>query len=92
MSEGMKQDRGALILVLGIVSIVLCQILGPVAWVMGNNDLRDMQAGAMDPKGQGITQAGKICGVIGTIMLVLGILWAIFVFVLGIGSIALSAN
>ena len=49
----MKPHRGTLILVLGIVSIFVCGIiLGPIAWVMGNNDLREMSAGTMDPSGK----------------------------------------
>src|SRR5262245_41781377 len=39
--------RGTLILVLGILSLVICGLLGPFAWVMGNNDLREMRAGNM---------------------------------------------
>ena len=63
--------RGTLILVLGILSLVLCGLLGPVAWVMGNNDLDEIRAGRMDPEGEGTTQAGRICGMVGTGLLVL---------------------
>jgi hypothetical protein len=67
------EHRGALVLTLGILSLVMCplQVLGPVAWVMGNNDLAAMRAGRMDRSGEGITQAGRICGIIGTVMLIL---------------------
>src|SRR5438552_7695970 len=40
-----QPHRGTLILVLGILSIVTCQILGPIAWVLGNNDLAEMRSG-----------------------------------------------
>ena len=63
--QPLNPHRGVLILILGILSIVCCFILGIVAWVMGNNDLREMAAGRMDPSGRGLTQAGKICGIIG---------------------------
>jgi hypothetical protein len=66
------EHRGAMVLTLGILSLVACSPLGPVAWIMGNNDLAAMRAGRMDPSGQGITQAGQICGIIGTIFLILG--------------------
>jgi predicted Zn finger-like uncharacterized protein len=67
------EHRGALVLTLGILSLVLCplQVLGPVAWTMGNNDLAAMRSGRMDPSGEGITQAGRICGIIGTVLLAL---------------------
>lgn len=41
----MRPHRGAVILVLGILGLVVCLICGIVAWVMGNGDLRAMQAG-----------------------------------------------
>jgi predicted Zn finger-like uncharacterized protein len=70
------EHRGAMVLTLGILSLVVCplQLLGPVAWVMGNNDLAAMRAGRMDRSGEGITQAGRICGIIGTVMLALSCL------------------
>jgi predicted Zn finger-like uncharacterized protein len=81
------EHRGALVLTLGILSLVVCNPLGPVAWIMGNNDLAAMRAGRMDPSGQGITQAGQICGIIGTIFLILGCALTCLWFV-GAGLIA----
>ena len=65
--------RGTLILVLGIIGIVCCFICGIIAWVMGNNDLKEIDAGRMDPTGRGLTQAGKICGMIGVILWIIGL-------------------
>jgi hypothetical protein len=65
------EHRGAMVLTLGILGIVICGFLGPVAWVMGNNDLAAMRAGRMDPAGEGLTQAGRILGIISSIMLIL---------------------
>jgi len=36
---------------------------------MGNNDLKEIDAGRMDPEGRGHTQIGKILGMIGTILM-----------------------
>jgi hypothetical protein len=61
--------RGSAVLTLGILSLVVCgPILGPIAWIMGNNDLQEMQAGRMDSSGEGITQAGRIIGMVATIL------------------------
>ncbi len=38
----MKPHRGAAVLALGIIGIVLCFITGIIAWVMGSGDLREM--------------------------------------------------
>ena len=65
----LEPHRGTAVLVLGIVSLVILPfIFGPIAWVMGNNDLRAIRAGRMDPEGEGLTNAGRICGIIGTIL------------------------
>jgi predicted Zn finger-like uncharacterized protein len=65
--------RGALILIVGIFSIVMpCPltgvILGPIAWIMGNTDIQEIRTGQMDPDGEGLVNAGRICGMIGTIL------------------------
>ena len=75
----MKPHRGTLILVLGILSLVVCAFLGIPAWIMGNNDLAAMNAGQMDPAGRSTTNAGRICGMIGTILLILSVLLVIAV-------------
>ena len=53
---------------LGILGIACCFICGIIAWVMGKNDLREIDAGTMDPTGRGLTNAGKICGMISVIL------------------------
>ena len=61
--------RGDTIQLLGILSFFFAPlILGPMAWVMGNNDLKEMDAGRMDPAGRSATNTGKICGMIATII------------------------
>ncbi len=64
--------RGTLILVLGILSLLMCQPLGIVAWVLANGDLRDMDEGRMDPTGRSNTEVGRILGMIAFILLGLG--------------------
>jgi hypothetical protein len=69
----MKPHRGTLILILAIFGIILCAPLGIAAWVMGSGDLKEIDAGTMDASGRSITQAGKICGMITTILFAIGI-------------------
>jgi len=57
--------------VFGILSFVVCPFFGVAAWVMGNNDLREMAQGRMDPSGRDMTKAGRICGMVGTGLLAL---------------------
>jgi hypothetical protein len=64
-SHQLKPHRGGLILALAIVSwLFSCFFLGIGAWVMANDDLREMAAGRMDPSGEGVTKAGKIIAMI----------------------------
>jgi hypothetical protein len=75
-----------MVLVFGILGLVVCVILGIVAWVMGKNDLREMDAGLMDPAGRGLTQAGKICGMISVILALVGLAIWLLVALLGGGA------
>lgn len=95
-----EPHRGVLILVLGIISlaavILTCFYVGPLigiplgitAWVLGHGDLRKIKNNQMDPEGLGITQAGWICGIIGTILnsLVLLSCGGFIVFMLTMGA------
>ena len=70
----MQTHRGTMILVFGILGLLVCFPFGIVAWVMGNADLKEMDEGIMDPEGRGTTQAGKILGIVATLVTVLGII------------------
>jgi hypothetical protein len=83
-----EQDhRGGLILALGIIGLVACGPVGIAAWVMGNNDMKEMEAGRMDPEGKQLTQVGKILGIVATIFTIIGFCAVIAYFVLIIGLI-----
>jgi predicted Zn finger-like uncharacterized protein len=66
--------RGGTILALGILSFFFVPIiLGPMAWIMGNTDLAEMRAGRMDREGESQTNAGRVCGMISTILWIGGV-------------------
>jgi hypothetical protein len=54
--------------IFGVILQVGGVALGITAWVIGRRDLNRMNVHEMDPSGHGTTQAGYICGIIGTIM------------------------
>ena len=84
----MKPHRGAVILVLGIVGLVVCFPCGIVAWIMGSGDLRQMDSGQMDPSGRGLTQAGQILGIVVTVLAVLSlVLCLVFFGIAGVASV-----
>ena len=75
--------NGTTILVLGILSLVACGLCGPFAWSMGNKAIKEMdsQPGA-NWSNRGNVSAGRVCGIIGTCILGLSVIW--FLFVIGI--------
>jgi len=79
----MKPHRGTLILVLGILSLVVCQPVGIAAWIMGKGDLAEMDSGQMDPEGRQLTNAGRICGMIAVALMALSLIAIVLLFALG---------
>ena len=74
-------SRASTVLTLGILSLVLCTLMGPIAWAMGSEELRRMDSGVTDPSQRGSVNAGRICGIIGTSFLILGVVIFFFVIV-----------
>jgi len=72
----LQAHRAALVLVLGILSLIVCAPLGIAAWIMGGNDLSAMRSGKMDPSGESLTTAGRNLGIIGTVLFGLGVVAA----------------
>ncbi len=83
LAPGMKPHRGGAVLALGICGLVVCGICGVIAWGMGTTDLAEMKAGRMDPSGYSTTNAGRICGIISTVFLVIGVIFVIIAFATG---------
>lgn len=81
----LKPHRGTLILTLGILSFVCCGLLAIPAWIMGNTDLAEMRAGRMDRAGEGLTNAGRILGIIETVFMVIALAALALMAMLGIG-------
>ena len=79
-----EDSQATTILVLGILSLVVCQILGPIAWVMGNNELAGIDAGRRPPQNRGTAQAGRILGIISTILMIIGVVVLFFFLVIGL--------
>lgn len=70
------------ILVMGILSLVVCGLLGIVAWVQGNSLKNRAEAAGWPEPSMG--KVGRILGIVGTIiggLQVVGVvIWVVFVF------------
>lgn len=74
-----SSSRGTISLVLGILGLLCCALLGPVAWYLGSQELKAIAAGESPATGEGVAKAGMILGIIGSVLLILGLIW-VFVF------------
>jgi ABC-type Fe3+ transport system permease subunit len=65
--------NATVILVLGILSIVLCQPLGIAAWIMGNSSLSQYKQAPerYSESSLNTVKAGRICGIIGVCLILL---------------------
>jgi Domain of unknown function (DUF4190) len=80
--------NAVLALVLGIVGIVLCPLTAPFAWWLGQQSEQAVDASGGTLGGRGMATAGKILGIIGTVLVTL---WVIALIIILIASAASSS-
>ncbi len=68
-----SHPHGVAILVLGILSVIVLPLLGPVAWALGRSVLREIDAAPVPHTNRSMVQAGMILGIVGTVMLIVGL-------------------
>ena len=80
-------------MVLGIIAlagIAMCGgitlVLSPFAWGIGSRAVREIDASQGTYGGRGAAQAGKIMGIVGTILLILGVLF--FALIIGVAVVS----
>lgn len=75
MNDSHRYDQASnadTVLILGIVGLFF-NVLAPVAWVLGNQELEAIYAGRRPPEGESNARVGRILGIIGSVLLILGI-------------------
>lgn len=90
-----QQHSGALIaLILGIIGVLGAGILSPVAWYLGADSRKQIDAEPGRYSNRDHAKAGEILGMVGTVLLLLFVLafCAIFVVAFGIAGIAGSSS
>jgi len=65
-------------LVLGILGVTVCGILAPFAWNIGKKSLDNIRQHPSQYTGEGMAQAGYILGIIGSILLIIGVVVLFF--------------
>jgi hypothetical protein len=78
-------------LVLGILGILICGIMAPFAWSIGSKELAAIDSGRRPPENRGTANAGRILGIVGTVLLGVGFVVAILLL-LGAVSLTVFGN
>jgi Domain of unknown function (DUF4190) len=65
-------------LVLGILGLLCCPILGPIAWYMGNQERKAVRERRSPASGEGLAVAGMVLGILGTLYLLFAMMWIFF--------------
>jgi hypothetical protein len=78
------------VLILGILGIVVCGVLAPFAWVMGNRVVAEIDASNGAIGGRGNAQAGRICGIIGTALIGIGLAFGVIIVIVAIAGAGTS--
>lgn len=86
-----EHPKATTVLILGILSIVVFPPLGPFAWAMGNTALREIQESRGAIGGESNVNAGRVCGIIGSVFLILVVAYIVFIVLL-FTSLASSTN
>lgn len=82
-----KPEGATTVFVLGLIGLLCCQILGIVAWILGNNYLKRCRQMNVQP--EGLAVAGRILGIMATVLWILWIIGlVIFLAVAGVAGVA----
>ncbi len=82
-----EASQATTVLVLGIVGIIF-PIVAPIAWILARQELRAIEEGRRDPANASTANTGKILGIVGTVLLILGLLAMAFLTIVFVGGVS----
>jgi len=87
-----EESQAVVSLVLSLIGIVACGgVLCPVGWWYGNKEIKAIDAGLRDPTKRDLAMAGKIIGIVGTLLVAVTIIAFVGIFIVAALSAAASA-
>ena len=89
-STGSASGKAVTALVFGILSIFMCPLLGVVAWVLGNGELKAIAAGEAPVEGRTLASVGKVMGMVMTILMIVALAMCLVVILFFGGLAALA--
>ena len=69
-----RHPQATIVLVLGILGIVACGVLAPIAWYLGSKAMTEINANPAAYSGQSEVNTGRILGIVGTALLALAVI------------------
>lgn len=80
---------GTVLIIMGVAGILCCGILAPITWVLSNNAMTALDSGQGNESERGNINAARILGIIGSVLLVLQVIWALTV---GVASFRMASQ
>lgn len=71
-------------LILGILGLVLCQLLSPFAWWIGQRTVSEIDASGGRLGGRSAANAGRVCGIVGSVLVLLAVLVVVGALTVGV--------
>lgn len=71
----MQTGQGTKVLLLGLASLMCCSVLAAVALLFGNDVLKGIDAGKIDPSEWTKAAVGRVLGIVGIASLIGYVLW-----------------
>lgn len=81
-----RHPQATTAMVLGILGLVLCGFLAPFAWYTGAKAVSEIDASPWPYAGRSEANAGKIMGIVGTVLVGLGLLAFVALVAIGLAS------
>ncbi len=75
-----KPEGGVAVFVLGLLGLLVCQILGIIAWVLGNSYIAKCRQMGTEP--EPLAVAGRILGIISTILMILAVIFGMVIWLI----------
>lgn len=85
-----EHPNATTVLIVGILSLVVCQFAGPVAWIMGRKALREIDASGGAIGGRSQVLVGYITGIVATALVAIALLIFVVAMVIVIAAAASS--
>lgn len=89
MQQNGPDNNGTLILVMGILGLVVCQVCGIVAWVMGNTHIEAARQAGVEPDQNAVI--GRILGIVSVAILAFAVVGGLVMFLV-FGAVAVGGG